>query len=476
MEIATRCLRDGTTSPDPAPLLTLEDTLATTGGPAIFIQAVAELAACISQGRAQAQKLTIIALKRPPQEYQRVCQALSPSQLSILDCCTDPFGWLEQLPLAPFPQQTQQATSPSAPGPNVHLLSGILEQPDGLQRLQQQLTHAAQGAHSAPSSSPGSGPPHADTLQSSLETPPSPSQPPRNCVVVDSLSQLLDYFGEAPVWRWLHTAQRSAATSSMLCAVHADLHSSQALSALRHLASGSIQLEALSTLEQSLGGAPQPPQDRPLAGIAPGTAAGGVCRGGDAPHPSPPLVAPGTPPLGRVCVRLKRRAGRVRVQSQMYCLVSHGGEEGVVRKAVAYWDPPAVTLTPQALLETAGGVAGPDAAPAGVGAATSATAIKDAGWSGSGAAAGEEGLVRQMEGGMKLTLSREEEEARRKVQLPFEHQGEGAAYRTGDFRDYLPPEAGGTLEGGRRLGHILYVRDSASEYDSDEDPDDDLDL
>ena len=54
-----------------------------------------------------------------------------------------------------------------------------------------------------------------------------------------------------------------------------------------------------------------------------------------------------------------------------------------------------------------------------------------------------------------------------------------------DFRDYLPPAAGGrataTAAGGpasnpNRLGHILYVRDSEGEADSDEDPDDDLDI
>ncbi len=40
------------------------------------------------------------------------------------------------------------------------------------------------------------------------------------------------------------------------------------------------------------------------------------------------------------------------------------------------------------------------------------------------------------------------------------------------------PEAidGGASEGVVRLGHIHYVRDSEEEHDSDEDPDDDLDI
>jgi hypothetical protein len=50
-----------------------------------------------------------------------------------------------------------------------------------------------------------------------------------------------------------------------------------------------------------------------------------------------------------------------------------------------------------------------------------------------------------------------------------------------DARQYLPPAAGGFGPGAEgqlgsgKLGHILYVRDSEEEHDSDEDPDDDLD-
>lgn len=88
----------------------------------------------------------------------------------------------------------------------------------------------------------------------------------------------------------------------------------------------------------------------------------------------------------------------------------------------------------------------------------------------------------ELAGGMKLSLTSEEEEARRRVQLPYEHRGEGGKWQTGDWKDYLPVTAGG--RGGEvhssdhsGLGRILYVRDSdSSEPDSDEDPDDDLDI
>lgn len=72
----------------------------------------------------------------------------------------------------------------------------------------------------------------------------------------------------------------------------------------------------------------------------------------------------------------------------------------------------------------------------------------------------------------------QEQAARQAVVLPYEHQGVGQAYQTGNFKDYLPKAAGGQGKGAGQdsLGHILYVRDSASEHDSDEDPDDDLDI
>lgn len=81
--------------------------------------------------------------------------------------------------------------------------------------------------------------------------------------------------------------------------------------------------------------------------------------------------------------------------------------------------------------------------------------------------------------------------------LPYEHGGAG---QTSDWKDYLPTIAGGRAAGthgvaaaaaahsaadataaeGAKLGQIHYVRDSDDEngglHDSDEDPDDDLDI
>ena len=68
--------------------------------------------------------------------------------------------------------------------------------------------------------------------------------------------------------------------------------------------------------------------------------------------------------------------------------------------------------------------------------------------------------------------------ARQAVVLPYEHQGVGPAYNTGDFKSYLPQAAGDSGKGTGKgaLGHILHVRNGASKNDSDEDLDNDLDI
>lgn len=81
-----------------------------------------------------------------------------------------------------------------------------------------------------------------------------------------------------------------------------------------------------------------------------------------------------------------------------------------------------------------------------------------------------------------FTACLQERAARAAVQLPYVHQGASKTYTAEDARQYLPPAAGGfgpgvdDGAGSGRLGHILYVRDSEEEHDSDEDPDDDLDI
>ncbi|CAN0852238.1 Elongator complex protein 5 [Linum grandiflorum] len=97
-----------------------------------------------------------------------------------------------------------------------------------------------------------------------------------------------------------------------------------------------------------------------------------------------------------------------------------------------------------------------------------------------------QGLVPKVQ--FNLELSEKEKMERAKVVLPFEHQGTGKPIQIYDGRKSLAPEGvteavvpGGDSQskpeessGG---GEIIYFRDSDDERpDSDEDPDDDLDI
>jgi len=170
------------------------------------------------------------------------------------------------------------------------------------------------------------------------------------------------------------------------------------------------------------------------AHLRPPPAAG---RGGEAAH-------------GRLEVRTQRSTGRWNVEQHLFALRPAG--------AVSLWRMPEAP-TAQQVVEAA---------------VAKAKSSKEEANN-----LGKE-LMAKMDGGMKLTLSEQEREAKNKVVLPYEHRGDSSLYSTDDFTTYLPPAAGGTGAGSGKdkLGHILYVRDSDDEleYDSDEDPDDDLDI
>ncbi|KAL4428190.1 hypothetical protein ABPG75_002279 [Micractinium tetrahymenae] len=425
MDLALRTLREGRADPgSPAPLLLLRDALAVVGGPALLRHAVSELAAAIVGGRAAAAALTIVSLQRPAWHYQQLCGLSGALDLTVVDCFADPYGWGS---LAPRSQGGGIAGDRDSSASNVAPLPGLPSAGDGLQQLQQRLLGGSSG-------SSGGSDGHSVHAQ----------QRRQSIIVFDSLSPLLDAFSPTAVAQLLSRLAAHPSTAGLLCGLHADLHPPAVPAVVEQLAAGSLSLLPASDLERS------------------------VCA---ANH--------GRAPQGRVEARLRRRTGRVRAESQLYCIDGSG--------AVAFLEPPPDLRNPAAAAEKAAAAA---------------------------AAAGNGALAQQLAGGMKLSLSREEEEARQRVQLPFEHQGQGAAYQTGDWLDYLPPEAGGrsasrpgsaagaakpapaaaaagqqpagqqaAAQGQQQqgqqqgqLGRILYVRDSGSELDSDEDPDDDLDI
>lgn len=246
------------------------------------------------------------------------------------------------------------------------------------------------------------------------------------CLIINSLSTLLIWFPSLQVYQFIRRQQQNPRISCVLTTLHRDLHPPQTCQLFESLASCLACLSPLSPLQQS--------------------AAKAVL---------------GKPAHGQVDFQYKRRSGRVKVDSCYFTLLSPADLE-------VYAAPDEGALDPQEMVSKALEESQKNRE-TGQGPRTLMSGAPEG-------SMGQDGPLVQST--MKLTLTEEERAAKRSVLLPFEHQGGGQAYQTGDFKDYLPPAAGGRAmgSGADKLGHILYVRDSASEYDSDEDPDDDLDI
>ncbi|KAL3140510.1 hypothetical protein ABBQ32_005093 [Trebouxia sp. C0010 RCD-2024] len=245
-------------------------------------------------------------------------------------------------------------------------------------------------------------------------------------MVLDSLECLLEHAKLQEVLHFLEDMRRHACILSICAGLHQDLHQPQVLAALTSLCTASLQL-------------------KPVEGLLKEVAAQKRGKQGG--------------PHGQLQLSLKRHTGRVRVEAELYSLHQNG--------SLQTFAVPQEAITAQLLAAHAvqNAVSSQQK-----GASTQAQQVE----------AEEEARLALLtqQAGIKLTLTHQEQIARQAVVLPYEHQGSGQAYQTGDFKDYLPKAAGGQGNGTGQgsLGHILYVRDSASEHDSDEDPDDDLDI
>lgn len=333
MDLVLRTLREGRVDPcSPAPLLLFRDSLAVVGGAALLChvrfkqlcrvvvlaltgrllaaskqmlavqkstsalpcpvpQAVHELAAAIAGSRAAAGALTIVAMQHPVWRYQQLCSLLPAAKLphlTIIDGFSDPYDWGS---LAPG-----SAEAGTNGGCSVVLLHGVLANPHGLQQLQQQLLCDSGG---------GSGGEGGQPWQ---------PQQQQTLFVFDSLSPLLDAFAPTAVAQLLSRLTAQPGTAGVLCGLHADLHLPAVPAVVEQLSAGSLLLLPASDLERS------------------------VCA-----------ASCGQEPQGRVEARLRRRAGRVRAESQLYHIDARG--------AAAFLEPPEDVRNPAAAAERAAAAA-----------------------------------------------------------------------------------------------------------------------
>ncbi|GAX83346.1 hypothetical protein CEUSTIGMA_g10771.t1 [Chlamydomonas eustigma] len=439
MDSLNKHLRDGNArAENGCALAVFFDSLDTVGGRNVFERCSAQFVESVIAGRSQASHVYYLALEESP--------AMLPAQkkaVTVLNLC------------ASF---SHEWTSGSEQTPIQDIASSLLE-------------GSLCSDPSCASQSMASGQLHA--------------------VIIDSISELLIRYSYPEVLTFLTTLQQHPQITSILTIVHKDLHEDQILFSLEALSTCIVRLQSLSRLHREV--------------------ATRHASGGAGPH-------------GYISFRYKRRAGRLRTETLLYTIMSNGSVKTEV--------PPASlsrSITAEALvalsvsdrtrepgLQQAVYNASSSSSPYHLNASTSGL---DASSLISGRREGG-GTPALQAGGMKVgQLTAQEQMARDQVRLPYEHQGQGAKFQTADFRDYLPGPAGGragqqhhidadayleqqaaavgrgemmtrhddvavigysagaSLEGSvTKLGHIVYVRDSEEEHDSDEDPDDDLDI
>jgi len=267
--------------------------------PVPLVQAVAQLATAIALGQAQATALAVVALERPALQYQQLC-SVAAVQLTVLDGFSDPYAWAS--PLAGSSNSSSTSCDGGRAGWSTVPLTGILAAPNGLQLMEQHLLDS--------SSSSGSNGAGGQPLQVQQQ----PQQ--QRCIVFDSLSPLLHTFGAPAVAALLHRLAAAPSTSCLLAGLHADLHAPSEVAAVEQLAAGSLALQPVSELERT------------------------VCA---AAHGA------GRQPQGRLALRLKRRSGRVRAESRLYCIDAAGG--------VSFLELPPDMLSPAAVAEKAAAAA-----------------------------------------------------------------------------------------------------------------------
>mmetsp|Transcript_26763 Transcript_26763/g.79480 ORF Transcript_26763/g.79480 Transcript_26763/m.79480 type:complete len:403 (-) Transcript_26763:79-1287(-) len=271
-----------------------------------------------------------------------------------------------------------------------------------------------------------------------------PCAVPSRAIFIDSISQILLQYPPQRVLAFLSRLQRQPSTSCILTMIHRDLHDEHVLSGVEYLTTCGVQLQPLTQLHREI-------------------AARQLGQG---------------EPNGCITFRYKRRAGRVHAESLLYTLMSDGKIQLVAPPVTL-----AGSITAEALVALSLGKT--DATSSQLHAA-STIAHGTSDFVHADAVASKGTSAPLPGGGMRLELNDQERAAKEHVRLPYEHQGDAARYQTGQWKDYLPVSAGG-MAGAQhhsdhaaaevtKLGHILYVRDSEEEHDSDEDPDDDLDI
>ncbi|CAH2051337.1 unnamed protein product [Thlaspi arvense] len=357
-----RKLRDGGEEGELAPALTIEETVASPFALDVSGYLLANLSSSILAGKSKSQGLVLITFSRSPSFYLQflkqkgIVVSSSSKWIRILDCYTDPLGWIDQ--------SSNGVTEGSS-------LIKLHKCVSDLKRLFSSIIEAGRELV-------GDG-------------------KARFCVAIDSVNELLRH-SSMPLVSGLLTDLRShAQVSSIFWSLNTDLHQEKVTNALEYVSTMKANLEPLCPSSDGKRNA--------LENL---------------------FLVHQDFGKGRFHVRFKLRKGRVRVMSEEYH-VDHLG----------------INFSP----------------------ISSADSVQ-----------------------FNLQLSEKERVEKEKVVLPFEHQDHGKSTEIYDGRRSLAdvkieaaPLSSGELQSdvvsSGKDGEIIYYRDSDDEHpDSDEDPDDDLDI
>lgn len=394
VDSACRVLRDGVLAGEHAPALMISDSLHTAAGLSVFNYFLLSLASNISSGRAQAKGLVIVAFDRSPDFYIKLLargglDTYSHSWFQVLDCYTDPLGWKKEI--------LDNAKSDIQETPEIskeHISRAgftVCRDVGNMESLMSAILTSGKRAIG----SQGKG---------------------RFSVAIDLVSVMMRHLSFSLVANLINNLRCHDEISSLMLLVHSDLHEPRIVTALKYLSSMIAILEP----------------------IAPLSTASLKLKG----NPDKLAALEGNLKKGKLCLRVKRRNGRVREHIEEFTL-----EQADVKfSAISH---------------------------------------------GKFTVSGNSNLPQVQ---FNLQLTEKEREDRAKVILPFEHQGNGkelqiydgrkgiSTWRASPVSDSHPVNTDSNFdsfnaskESGR--GEIHYVRDSDDEaLDSDEDPDDDLDI
>ncbi|CAH8301919.1 unnamed protein product [Eruca vesicaria subsp. sativa] len=365
-----RKLRDGGEEGELAPALTIEETVASPFALDVSCYLLANLSSSILAGKSKSEGLVLITFSRSPSFYlhflkqQGILVSSSSKWIRVLDCYTDPLGWIGQ--------------------PSTGLLS-LIKMQKGVSDFKRLFSSVIEAGRE---------------MVGDGKT--------RFSVVIDSVNELLRHSSMPLVSSLLTDLRSHAQVSSLFWSLNTDLHQEKVTNALEYISTMKANLEPLCPSSEGKMNA--------LENL---------------------FLVHQDFGRGWFHVRFKLRKGRVRVMSEEY-----------------HVDQIGINFSPISSAESV--------------------------------IAATKSLLPKVH--FNLQLSEKERVEKEKVILPFEHQDHEKSTEIYDGRRNLAdgkteatPLSSGELQtdavSSGKGGEIIYFRDSDDEHpDSDEDPDDDLDI